>query len=125
MDDVPDHGNVRDDLLAVLRRLAGVVNSPAGCAIPTMATRDRAFVELVAERVVAPLQRTLIEVLRRGVDRGEVRADAPLNLVAEVGPSMLLKRVLADAPTVRDGFVVSIVDELLLPMITPRVPAEL
>jgi AcrR family transcriptional regulator len=120
MDDVPDHGNVRDDLLAVLRRLAGVVNSPAGCAIPAIATRDRAFVELVAERVVVPQQRMLMDVLGRGIVRGEVRSDAPLDLVAEVGPSMLLKRVLADGPTVRDAFVVSIVDELLLPMIAPQ-----
>jgi AcrR family transcriptional regulator len=120
MDDLPDHGNVRDDLLAVLRRLAGVVNSPAGCAIPAMATRDRAFVELVAERVVVPQQRMLIDGLGRGIARGEVRPDAPLDLVAEVGPSMLVKRVLADGPPVRDSFVVSIVDELLLPMIAPR-----
>src|SRR4030095_10757753 len=120
MDDLPDHGNVRDDLLAVLRRLAGVVNSPAGCAIPAMATRDRAFVELVAERVVVPQQRMLIDVLGRGIARGEVRPAAPRDLVAGVGPSMLVKRVLADGPPVRDSFVVSIVDELLLPMIAPR-----
>ncbi|MCI0686943.1 MAG: TetR/AcrR family transcriptional regulator [Sporichthyaceae bacterium] len=124
MEPPPDRGNIRDDLIAVLRRLAAVVNSPAGCAIPTLTTRDRAFVELVAERVVVPQQRMLVGVLRRGIERGDVRPELPLALVAEVGPSMLLKRALADGPPVRDGFVVSVVDDLLLPMVRPQVTSS-
>ena len=31
--DLPDHGNVRDDLLDLLCRMTAMLNSPAGCAL--------------------------------------------------------------------------------------------
>jgi AcrR family transcriptional regulator len=31
--DLPDHGDVREDLLELLRRMAAMLNSPTGCAL--------------------------------------------------------------------------------------------
>lgn len=122
LSDLPDTGTVRDDLLAVLRGIARLLNSPVGCVISTITAkcdRPRTSVELVGERLVLAQQRMLVEVLRRGVERGEVRADTPLGLIAEVGPSMLLRHFLVDGPPVPDRLVVSIVDELLIPVLRP------
>src|SRR6266511_674743 len=33
MADLPDHGNLRDDMLDVLRRLTSIINSPTGGAL--------------------------------------------------------------------------------------------
>jgi hypothetical protein len=47
-------------------------------------------------------------------------ARLPLDLVAEIGPSLILKHFLADGPPVPNAFVASIVDELLMPILRTR-----
>lgn len=118
----PDTGRVRDDLLEMLRRLAALFNSPAGGCVSTMTsnrTQDRTFRDLCGQRVVEPHRQAELEVLRRGVERGEVRPDVPIELIAETGPSLILKRFLVDGPPVPDAFCASIVDELLMPILRP------
>lgn len=120
IDDVPDHGNVRDDLLDVLRRLATLVNSPTGCVVSTLTgdhETEAVFRDLIGGRVVEPQLRIMSEILQRGIDRGEVRPGAHIALIAEVGPSLLLKRCLADRLPVADGYVVSVVDDVLMPIL--------
>jgi hypothetical protein len=80
-------------------------------------THDRTFRDLCQERVVEPHRRAQLQVFQRGIKRGEVRADVPLDLVAEIGPSLILKHFLADGPPVPNAFVASIVDELLMPIL--------
>jgi Tetracyclin repressor-like, C-terminal domain len=70
--------------------------------------------------VVEPHRRAQLEVFQRGIERGEVRTDVPLDLVAEIGPSLILKHFLADGPPVPNAFVASIVDELLMPILRRR-----
>jgi AcrR family transcriptional regulator len=52
--DLPDHGEVRDDLLDLLRRMTAMLNSPAGCALQCLMSeteRDESFARLLHERV--------------------------------------------------------------------------
>ena len=120
--DPPDTGNIRDDLVAMLQRLAALFNSPAGGCVSTITsseTHDRTFRELCEKRVVRPHRQAEFEVFKRGIDRGQVRPDAPLDLVAEIGPSLILKHFLVDGPPVPDGFVATIVDEIIMPILRP------
>ena len=119
----PDHGNVRDDLLVLLRAMAAHVSSPAGCAMQAVlgeADRERAFVELVHERVLQPRKRLLSAVLRRAAERGEIDPAAPLHLVAEVGPAMILQRFNTAGPPIPDDYVVSVVDDVVMPLLRPE-----
>jgi len=94
--DLPPGGSVRDDLVflllaarsnhegttrwsAVLRRLAGEVD--------TYPEESRAFMA----RAIAPRRLRTLEVLRRGIQEGVVRADADLDLAAEalIAPVLL------------------------------------
>jgi AcrR family transcriptional regulator len=116
----PATGSVRDDLVEMLGRLVALFNSPAGGCVSTMTsnrTRDRTFRDLCGQRVVEPHRRAQLEVLRRGVQRGEIRPDVSLELIAEIGPSLILKRFLVDGPPVPDAFPTFIVDELLMPLL--------
>ena len=118
--DPPDTGSIRNDLFVTLKRMAALFNSPAGSCVSTMTssrTRDRTFRDLCQERVVEPHRRAQIEVFQRGIKRGEVRPDAPVELIAEIGPSLILKHFLADGPPVSNAFVAAIVDELLMPIL--------
>ena len=122
MADLPDHGNVRDDLLDLLRRIAALMNSPTPCALQTLLAeidRDHPFFQLLHERVLKPRKRLFLTALQRGAERGQVRPDAVSPLVAEVGPAMVAQRFLADGPPVPDEFVVSVVDDVVVPLLRP------
>ena len=120
--DPPDHGNVRDDLLDLLRRMTAIINSPTGCALQSLMAeidREGACARVVHERVLAPRKQMFLTALRRGVDRGEVRPDAVTLLVAQVGPAMVLQRFLVDGAPVPDAYVVSVIDDVVVPLLRP------
>jgi AcrR family transcriptional regulator len=120
--DLPDHGDIREDLLDLLRRMAAMMNSPVGCALQALSAevdKGQPLARLVKERVLASRKEMLVTVLRRGAERGQVRPDAVTQVCAEVGPSMVAQRFMADGPPVPDDFVVSVVDDVVLPMLRP------
>lgn len=121
-DDPPDTGNTRDDLLEVLRRVAATMNSRVGDATRACITHAGADDELgiaVRERLLPPRKAMVVDILRRGADRGEVRADAVTERVAETGPMLLHGEVLQRGTPIPDDAVVAIVDEVLMPMLRP------
>jgi AcrR family transcriptional regulator len=120
--DPPDHGDVREDLLDLLRRMAAMLNSPTGCALQCLlavADRDHQFKALLHERVLAPRKASFLAALRRAADRGQVRPEAATQLVAEVGLAMVVQRFLVDGPPVPDAYVVSVLDEVVMPLLRP------
>ena len=58
-------------------------------------------------------------MLRRAADRGQVRPEAATQLVAEVGLAMVVQRFLVDGPPVPDEYVVSVLDEVVMPLLRP------
>jgi AcrR family transcriptional regulator len=121
--DLPDHGDVRDDLLDLLRRMTAMLNSPTGCALQCLMAeidRDHPFARLLHQRVKEPRKQMFLALLRRGADRGQVRPEAASPLVAEVGPALVMQRFLAEGPPVPDAYVVSVVDDVVVPLL--RVP---
>jgi AcrR family transcriptional regulator len=120
--DLPDHGDVRDDLLDLLRRMTAMLNSPAGCALQCLMSeteRDESFARLLHERVKEPRKRMFLDLLVRAADRGQVRPTAATQLMAEVGPALVMQRFLVDGPPVPDDYVVSVLDEVVLPLLRP------
>jgi AcrR family transcriptional regulator len=120
--DLPDHGDVRDDLLDLLRVMAAMLNSPAGCALQCLISeteRDESFARLLHERVKEPRKRMFLDLLMRGAARGQVRPAAATQLVAEVGPALVMQRFLADGAPVPDNYVVSVVDDVVMPLLRP------
>ena len=121
--DLPDHGDVREDLLDLLRRMTAMVNSPTGCALRCLLAevdRDHQFSALLHERVLAPRKRGFLAVLERAADRGQVRAEAASPWVGRGraghdGPALPGRR-----PPVPDDYVVSILDEVVMPLLRPR-----
>jgi AcrR family transcriptional regulator len=121
---LPDHGDVRDDLLDLLGRLTAMLNSPAGCALQCLMSeteRDESFARLLHERVKEPRKRMFLDLLRRAAERGQVRPEAATQLVAEVGPALVMQRFLADGAPVPDDYVRSVVDDVVLPLLRPAV----
>jgi AcrR family transcriptional regulator len=120
--DLPDHGNARDDLLDLLRRMTAMLNSPTGGALQCLMSeteRDESFARLLHERVKEPRKRMFLDLLLRGAARGQVRPAAATQLIAEVGPALVMQRFLADGGPVPDEYVVSVVDDVVMPLLRP------
>ena len=82
----PDTGDVRDDLVQLLTRLSTLLmESDTGAVLPAMlaAARETAEVREALERFTSERRSPTITVLRRGVDRGEIRADVDPELMAD------------------------------------------
>jgi AcrR family transcriptional regulator len=120
--ELPDTGSLREDLLALLRRMAAMANSATGCALRCLLAevdREHPFARLLHERVFAPRKQAFRTVLERAADRGQVRPGAAGQLVADVGPALVIQRFLAEGPPVPDDYVVSVLDEVVLPLLRP------
>jgi len=125
--DLPDHGDVREDLLDMLRLMTTFLNSPAGCALESLIADiepDGRFARLLHQRVKEPRKQMLLAVLRRAAERGQVRPEAVTQLVADVGPALLMQRLSADGPPVPDAYVVSVVDDIVMPLLRAPVNAR-
>ncbi len=81
--------------------------------------RDRDFLRMAHARLIGPRKSMMMNLLRRGAERGEVRPDAITPFVAEVGPAMVIYHFLTEGPPVTLRTVKAIVDQVLMPMLRP------
>ncbi|GAQ65942.1 MULTISPECIES: TetR/AcrR family transcriptional regulator [Streptomyces] len=110
--------SMRDDLVVFLEsaRRRGLLNRPSAIlhnVIAQMKSSPKIWDVYHAE-VVAPRRRALAEVLRRGRDNGELRADVDLDLVGDLvfGP-MLVRTVMRPEAPLPENLAETIVDTVL------------
>ncbi|HEX2317245.1 MAG TPA: TetR/AcrR family transcriptional regulator [Thermomonospora sp.] len=121
---VPVRGTVREDLLELLRCLRATVEATQGATFQVLkaeAPEDGKSLlsSVVRGRVTDPLKDLIEAALRRGAERGEVRPAAVTRLVALVGPAMVTSYCLTESTDVPDAYLEQIVDEVLMPLVSP------
>jgi AcrR family transcriptional regulator len=121
---VPDLGDIRVELLYLVNRMREAMYSPPGCALRAIMNEiehdhAKVFHELVQRLVFDPSRAVTAEVLRRGVARGEVRADTDVDLLADLGPAMMMYRSKVCGGDVDAGYPKRLVDNALMPMLRP------
>jgi AcrR family transcriptional regulator len=88
MDELPDSGDTRADLLqmlqSVVRSKQRVQDMRLVGTLWAEQERNPELVKLFRERVIGPRRKMMLEILRRGQERGEVRADVDTSLVLEM-----------------------------------------
>jgi len=117
--DIPDTGELRGDLLAVLRRTAAVLEGPAGTAFRGLlaeALPDPARVREMKARSQGRNRQLMAEVLRRAVARGEIRPAAVAPIRLEVGAALLRNHYFFGGSPLGEGALAEIVDGVLLPL---------
>lgn len=132
---IPDPANVTawlDDsvttveaLRIVARKIASVICSPAGDAIRSIkceAAADVTLAQLVDDRFQAPRRALMLELLRRGVARGEVRPEAVSQLVADVLPAVLTHRVILMREQLTRRDIDAIIEQVFIPLVEVRAP---
>jgi AcrR family transcriptional regulator len=117
----PDTGGVREDLLGYLLALAETMNGAdgeAGRGLMAECVRDPELMEAVRIRFTDRAVANVLEVLRRGAVRGEVRASALTHRIASIGPALLRHQFMVYGAPIPDDVVIEIVDDVLVPLIS-------
>lgn len=117
---LPDTGTLRGDLLAMirppsiqdaerrLRIMSGVIS---------MVSKQPELREAIQAAMVEPRAAANRFLLRRAIDRGEIRPDCDVDSLALVSASMVFYRTMIQQLPVDRDFLVRIIDEILLPAI--------
>ncbi len=115
-----DPGATTRELLVRLATRIWAASEAAGevmRAVACEATRDPDLASAVDQKVHGPKREAFVELLRRGVERGEVRPDAACALYADILPAMLTYRMVLNNQPVTEQDAVEIVDHVVLPLI--------
>ncbi len=119
-----DSVTTRDALLLVARRTTRIVLD-AGEALRAAAcevSRDADLAAALEEQVACPKREAMLELLRRGVARGEVRPEAACELYGEVLPAMITSRLIVQNRPVTDEYLERVVDDVMMPLLRPARP---
>jgi AcrR family transcriptional regulator len=116
--DLPDTGTLRGDLVALIRphsieeseRKVQVMGG-----LVSMLSRDPGLAEAVNDAITEPRARLNRALMERARERGEIRADADLDTIAHIGPSMVAYRTLVQRKPVDRAFLIGLIDGVVLP----------
>lgn len=110
-----------------LRQAAGAITrvlaSPAGDAMRSIKCESASDPELareIDERFHTPRRAAMLELLQRGVDRGEVRPAAVSPLIADVLPAVLTHRVILQREPVTESDIIDIIEQIIIPLVEIR-----
>ncbi|NUU05125.1 TetR/AcrR family transcriptional regulator [Leifsonia sp. C5G2] len=117
---LPDTGTLRGDLIAMMKPHTIVdaekkLQVMAG--LVSMLAQNPEFTDAVNEAIVEPRASVNRLFLQRAVDRGEIPADVDIEQLALLAPSMASYRVLVLRKPVDRAFLMSVLDDILLPAV--------
>ncbi|MCV7153091.1 TetR/AcrR family transcriptional regulator [Mycolicibacterium pyrenivorans] len=117
-----DTGSFREDMLAVLRGWAELFTGEGAALMRSVIVAVAADPDLASTfraDVIGWRKDEMNALLARGVERGQVRPDIPVDVVRELGQSVLWHRLLITGDPITDELVVQLVDEILVPVCAP------
>jgi AcrR family transcriptional regulator len=118
-----DTGSYRSDMLAILRGWAALFTGPEGPVLRAAiaaAAHDPELTTAFQNDVIGWRKEEMAALLSRGIARGDVRPDVPVEIARELGQSVLWHRLLVTGDPIDDDLVVRLVDEVLVPFVSPR-----
>lgn len=123
----PSGASVRDDLINYARGTCAAIMQPRLLGlfwiVHSCATKYPELAREYDERIVEPRRETVREILRRGVESGELRADLDIEMIVRMlaGTAQAWSREPGSLP---DDLAVRIVDQILLGARAYEEPAE-
>lgn len=120
-----DTGELRGDLIALLRNAAELLNGPVGSALRGLladSLRDPELAEAARSRLAGSAPDRMMRILRRAADRGEADASALTQQVANAGPALLRHHFLVYGTPIPEQVIIDVVDEVIVPLVSPQKP---
>ena len=114
---VPDTGSTEVDLLTLMRDAVRVyAGTSAAQAMPSLVAgmhRDPELARAIRDGFLAVRRAALAEVLKRGIERGDLSSDIELELALDVLAGPLFYRLLVTGGPIDDALAHGVVDLLL------------
>jgi AcrR family transcriptional regulator len=111
----PDTGSAREDLRRQMRSVIRLFNLPKTSrpfvALIAESQHDPALAKALRERFVASRREAATEVLRRGIERGELRADLDLALTLDALYGAMYYRLLISGERLTAGYADALIDQ--------------
>ncbi|MFG2652363.1 TetR/AcrR family transcriptional regulator [Streptomyces sp. NPDC048436] len=122
LDSAPDCGGVREDLLQLCRQMREAMFSRPGFALRAVlhecdTVSAERFHGVIFNGVIEPSVELIKEVVRRGVERGEVRAEAMDPYVCDVIPAMMMYRSKVCGSEWGDEEFTALIDQVMVPLL--------
>ena len=122
-----DTGTLRGDLVSTFCGAHGMANNDAtgvlGAVITALAS-DPEFAALFQEKFIAPKIEVSQAIYARAIERGEIRADVDVDIIAPALAGILLHRSFVMGIVPDDETVQRVIDHVILPAVEhPAVPA--
>ena len=120
--EVPDTGSLRGDLLALACGPTGIADRLPMSVLGGLLTALHTDPELSAawrQRFLAPRMAVTRAVFDRAAARGEIAADADLEVLHTVLPSMCAFRSTVLGHRIDESFVSAVLDQVVLPAVDP------
>lgn len=119
-DHLPDTGTLRGDLVAMIKPHSiedGERKIKVMAGLASMLARTPELVESAHKAIIEPRMAANKILMQRAVDRGEIAAGLDLDTLALITPSMTTYRVLFLQQPVDRAFLISMIDNVLLPAV--------
>ncbi|MEV7972925.1 TetR/AcrR family transcriptional regulator [Cellulomonas sp. NPDC089187] len=116
-DEVPDTGNLRDDLLSVATLATRMKNDELMSGLLVAVKAEPEVAGVFHEQFVAGRVRLMRTLLERARERGEVHPDADLDMIAAVAPAMIHYRKMVAHLPMDEAFAERLVDSVVLPLV--------
>lgn len=120
----PETGSLRGDLLACFEQMHQLLDGLGRLALQALAAElhdptDNALIALLREEVLEPRLQVVLDVLLKGVSRGEIRAEAAVPVLARTGPALLFQHLLLFGTPPPRPYIEDIIDRVILPAAKP------
>jgi AcrR family transcriptional regulator len=119
----PDSGSTREDVRALIGWLAAVLAEPTGGRVVAGLIgdlqHDSALAEGFRQDVVPARRQAMLAALERGRERGEVRADADLELAVDALHGAVFYRLLLSGEPLDAAFAKQLADQVLIGLAPP------
>jgi len=118
-----DTGSYRSDMQSILRGWADFFSGPYAAITPAIVgamPHDPDLANAFRDGVIGWRKQEMAALLERGIQRGDVRPDVPTEIARELGQAVLWHRYLITGDPITDELIDHIVDEVLIPYVTPE-----
>ncbi|MBF4573876.1 TetR/AcrR family transcriptional regulator [Herbiconiux sp. VKM Ac-1786] len=125
VDNLPDTGTLRGDLVAMIkpRTLEEADRKMQVMAgLMSVLSRSPELVDAINSAIVAPRAEVNRRLLERAIARGEISAEVDIATIALVAPSMTAYRLLVTQRPVDREYLLSIIDGVVLPAVGLSAP---
>ncbi|HEY6747405.1 MAG TPA: TetR/AcrR family transcriptional regulator [Mycobacteriales bacterium] len=116
----PDTGSLRGDIVATLRFAAEGFAAEDVALLSGVLRAMRGAPEIAAtlrQQVLVDKRNMGATIVRRAVERGELRPDADPYVFHEVAPALMFFRMLVTGEPIDDEFITHVADDVLIPLL--------